>query len=83
MNGRSQADRLPRSYRLDCSEVWIRKDPGTGDVIIYEQTSSWDGFFERRDKFDVPDEFMSEDDNESSHDRQLCEGATPYIGSMR
>ncbi|MEY4258715.1 MAG: hypothetical protein RJA56_1616, partial [Pseudomonadota bacterium] len=33
INGRSQAVRLPAAYRFDTQEVFIRKDPSTGDVI--------------------------------------------------
>ena len=34
MNGRSQAVRLPASFRFDCDEVKIRKDPISGNVVI-------------------------------------------------
>ncbi len=46
MNGRSQAVRLPRAFRFECEEVFIRRDPETGDVIISEKPGSWDGFLE-------------------------------------
>ena len=45
MNGRSQAVRLPVNFRFDCEEVFIRKDPKTGDVIISKNPGSWDDFF--------------------------------------
>jgi len=73
MNGRSQAVRLPRDYRFDGSEVYIRKDPETGEVIMSEKPPSWDGFFELRDKTDVPDEFMKDRHNEPPQDRELFE----------
>lgn len=44
-NGRSQAVRLPAAFRFDTSEVFIRKDPETGDVILSRKPESWDGFF--------------------------------------
>jgi len=31
--GRSQAVRLPAAFRFDSEEVYIRRDPTTGDVI--------------------------------------------------
>jgi antitoxin VapB len=34
MTGRSQAVRLPAQYRFDTTEVYIRRDPVTGDVIL-------------------------------------------------
>ena len=73
MNGRSQAVRLPRDYRFSGSEVYIRKDSETGDVIISEKPSSWDGFFELRDKTVVPDDFMKVRDDEPPQDRKLFE----------
>ena len=33
-NGRSQAVRLPAEYRFQGSEVYVRRDPATGDVIL-------------------------------------------------
>ncbi|MDP3131892.1 MAG: AbrB/MazE/SpoVT family DNA-binding domain-containing protein [Burkholderiaceae bacterium] len=44
LNGRSQAVRLPASYRFEGAEVFIRKDPATGDVILSGRPTSWDGF---------------------------------------
>ncbi|MDP3425309.1 MAG: AbrB/MazE/SpoVT family DNA-binding domain-containing protein [Burkholderiaceae bacterium] len=44
LNGRSQAVRLPASYRFEGAEVFIRKDPATGDVILSSKPTSWDGF---------------------------------------
>lgn len=43
-NGRSQAVRLPASFRFDCKEVYIRQDPTTGDVILSRKPGTWDGF---------------------------------------
>ena len=34
MNGRSQAVRLPVNCRFDTDEVFITKDPKTGDVLL-------------------------------------------------
>ena len=73
MNGRSQAVRLTRDYRFSGSEVYIRRDPATGDVIISEKPSSWNGFFELRDKTDVPDDFMNDWHDDPSQDRKLIE----------
>ena len=43
-NGRSQAVRLPAAFRFDTTEVFIRKDPLTGDVILSRRPHDWDGF---------------------------------------
>jgi antitoxin VapB len=34
MNGRSQAVRLPKAFRFDADEVFVRRDPKTGDVVL-------------------------------------------------
>ena len=65
MNGRSQAVRLPASCRFDCKEVYIRKDPKTGDVVISRKPGSWEDFFEIMNNIGVPEDFISERDNES------------------
>ncbi len=71
MNGRSQAVRLPANFRFDCDEVFIRKDPETGDVIISKKPGDWDDFFRMMESMDVPEDFMSERDNELPQERDL------------
>jgi antitoxin VapB len=44
--GRSQAVRLPLEFRFDVAEVFIRRDPGTGDVVLSKKPSDWQGLFE-------------------------------------
>lgn len=73
MNGRSQAVRLPRDYRFDCAEVYIRRDPDTGDVIISEKPASWDGFFKLRAETEVPDDFLMERDDSLPQERDPLE----------
>lgn len=60
--GRSQAVRLPMEFRFECSEVYIRRDPTTGDVILSRRPDSWDAFFALDKTTEVPDDFMSEAD---------------------
>ena len=71
MNGRSQAVRLPASYRFDCDEVYIRKDPETGDVVISKKPGSWNDFFKMMETMHLPDDFMAERDNSIEQDRDL------------
>ena len=71
MNGRSQAVRLPVNYRFDCDEVFIRRDPETGDVIISKKPGNWEDFFELMKSINVPDDFMSDRDNDVIEDRDL------------
>jgi antitoxin VapB len=56
--GRSQAVRLPVEYRFEGSEVFVRRDPKTGDVILSRKPDSWDGLFELYNSGDVPADFM-------------------------
>lgn len=61
-NGRSQAVRLPAEFRFEGDEVFIRRDPITGDVILSsrEGWTSWDEFLAQRDLSAVPADFMSQ-----------------------
>jgi antitoxin VapB len=59
-NGRSQAVRLPAEYRFDSSEVYIRRDPKSGDVILSRRPESWQEFFDLADRIEVPDDFLSD-----------------------
>jgi antitoxin VapB len=58
INGRSQAVRLPMAYRFDAKEVFIRKDPETGDVILSRKPPNWDSFFEALKGADMRDDFL-------------------------
>lgn len=49
MNGRSQAVRLPKEFRFDCDEVYVRKQ-GEG-IVISPKKSSWDDFFNQNSAF--------------------------------
>ena len=60
VNGRSQAVRLPAAFRFDATEVYIRRDPLTGDVILSRRPPNWDGFFAALAGAEVPDEFISD-----------------------
>jgi antitoxin VapB len=44
--GRSQAVRLPLEFRFDVSEVFIRHDPLTGDVVLSRKPQDWQGLLE-------------------------------------
>jgi antitoxin VapB len=71
MNGRSQAVRLPSIYRFDCDEIYIRKDPESGDIILSRKPGSWDDFFKLMDSIKVPKNFMDDRDNEISPEKDL------------
>jgi antitoxin VapB len=70
-NGRSQAVRLPSEFRFESSEVFIRRDPATGDVILSRRPESWDSFFELADQSDVPENFLADRGDTKPQKRDL------------
>ena len=70
-NGRSQAVRLPAEFRFSGSEVYVRRDPTTGDVILSRRPDSWQDFFDLVDTLDIPRNFMSKRDLSSPQKRKL------------
>ncbi|MGO9127509.1 MAG: antitoxin [Terriglobales bacterium] len=59
-NGRSQAVRLPSEYRFEGSEVYVRRDPGSGDVILSRRPESWRDFFQLVKTLDLPADFLAD-----------------------
>jgi antitoxin VapB len=59
MSGRSQAVRIPAEFRFRSSVVSIRRDAGTGDLILSEGPGSWEDVFAALDAAQVPDDFLS------------------------
>lgn len=46
VTGRSQAVRLPLEFRFDVAEVFIRRDAGTGDVVLSTRPQNWQGLID-------------------------------------
>jgi antitoxin VapB len=70
-NGRSQAVRLPADFRFAGSEVYVRRDPATGDVILSRRPDSWQDFFDLVDSLDIPKDFMSKRGDAPPQKRKL------------
>jgi antitoxin VapB len=70
-NGRSQAVRLPADYRFQGSEVYVRRDPATGDVILSRRPESWQDFFELMKTIDVPEDFLADREDAPPQKRKL------------
>ncbi|MGD0498684.1 MAG: type II toxin-antitoxin system VapB family antitoxin [Bryobacteraceae bacterium] len=68
-NGRSQAVRLPADLRFEGSEVFIRQDQATGDVILSRRPESWESFFDLAKG--VPEDFMSDRGDRPAQKRKL------------
>lgn len=74
-NGRSQAVRLPAAYRFEGTEVYIRRDPETGDVILSRKPADWDDFFAALEGADVPADFLDEKERgQEAQERDPLEG---------
>ena len=60
-NGNSQAVRLPKQFRVDATEVFIRKDAATGDIVLSTRPAEggWAEFFALRDKTRLPKDFLN------------------------
>lgn len=71
LNGRSQAVRLPAEYRFEGKEVYIRRDPESGDVILSRKPGSWEDFFERVKGLKIPADFMTDRDKSPPQERDL------------
>jgi len=75
MNGRSQAVRLPAEFRFEGREVFIRRDPTTGDLILSRKPDNWSDFFLALHQADVPDDFLSPQDRKQGvQNRDPLEG---------
>lgn len=70
-NGRSQAVRLPAEYRFEGSEVYVRRDPATGDVILSRRPDSWKEFFSLMNEIEVPENFLADRKNDRPQKRDL------------
>ena len=72
--GQSQAVRLPAEFRFEGSEVFVRRDPRTGDVILSRKPDSWDGLLELHGQM-LPDDFMGPPDRS-----QPAQPRDPFAG---
>ena len=60
MSGRSQAVRIPAEFRFTSDEVFVRRDPQTGDLILSQAPSTWNEVFNTLDEAQFPADFMAE-----------------------
>jgi len=58
MTGGSQAVRLPAEFRFEGSQVDIRRDPVTGEVVLSKPRNSWDEYFDWVRRLGLPDDFL-------------------------
>ena len=60
MSGSGQAVRIPAEYRFSTDEVFVRRDPQSGGVILSETSGSWAEVFAALDEAGFPDDFLSD-----------------------
>jgi antitoxin VapB len=58
--GRSQAVRLPLEFRFKEAEVFIRRDPTSGDVVLSRKPADWQGFLDVVAQNPIDDNFLIE-----------------------
>ncbi len=68
-NGRSQAIRIPKEYRVDSDEVYIEK---VGDTLVIKpkKNDKWDSFFDSLEGVDTKD-FMADREQLPVQERKL------------
>lgn len=60
MTGRSQAVRIPAQYRFAVDEVYVRRDPQSGDLILSQGPGGWNEIYAQLDRAAVPDDFLTD-----------------------
>ncbi len=69
--GRSQAVRLPMEFRFPGTEVFIRRDPASGEVVLSAKPASWQEFFELANHTEIPPDFMLDREDLPAQERNL------------
>jgi antitoxin VapB len=69
VTGRSQAVRLPREYRFEGQEVFIRRDSLTGDVVLSRRPDNWQGFLELAATSQLPSDLMADREDPPAPER--------------
>ncbi|MEA2790649.1 MAG: antitoxin VapB [Acetobacteraceae bacterium] len=65
------------AYRFDTKEVFVRRDPETGDIILSRKPETWDGFFAALKGAEVPADFLSKRErDQAAEDRDPFDGWT-------
>ncbi|HLH33303.1 MAG TPA: hypothetical protein VKX41_01425 [Alloacidobacterium sp.] len=60
MSGRSQHVRIPAEYRFTSNEVFIRRDPQSGDLILSQAPGDWPEIYAALDAADFPEDFLAD-----------------------
>jgi antitoxin VapB len=58
MSGPDQHVIIPAEYRFSADEVYVRRDPRSGDLILSQSPGGWRAFFDALDEDKFPDDFL-------------------------
>lgn len=71
-SGRSQAVRIPAEFRFKTGEVYVRRDPQSGDLILSESPAkTLKEIFAALDEAGVPDDFLTDRDTRPPQKRDF------------
>ncbi len=70
MSGRSQHVTIPAEYRFSVEEVYVRRDPATGDLTLSQAPGSWDELFAAIDGAGFPEDFLAHRDQGTPEHRE-------------
>lgn len=59
MSGGSQTVCIPAEFRFNTDEVYIRRDPQSGDLILSQAPGDWDAIFAVLNQVAVPEDFLA------------------------
>ena len=62
---------MPAAYRFESKEVYIRRDPDSGDVILSRKPGTWEDFFTLLKDLEVPANFMADREDLPAQKRKL------------
>jgi antitoxin VapB len=60
MSGRSQHVTIPAEYRFTSDEVYVRRDPQSGDLILSQAPGGWEEVFAALDQAEFPEDFLAD-----------------------
>lgn len=70
MSGRSQHVTIPAEFRFESDEVFVRRGPRSGDLILSPAPRNWKDVFAALDAAGFPDDFMKDRDQGEPEKRE-------------
>lgn len=71
MSGRSQHVTIPAEFRFKTDEVYVRRDPESGDLILSAAPKSWTEVYAALDAAGFPDDFLHDREQGNAEVREL------------